>query len=445
MKKIILSVSLIILGNAYAQDAKFNRLAIDANVGFNQPMAPRNTKSYGENTGFDRLKDFSLNLGGRYSLSNKFGAGLYFGYNTSGNRKDDNTSSFITISTQGFVNLSNLLGFESIFNNKFRVLAHAGPGIGILSNSNSKFDKSDKMLLIAAGLTPQYKINDKLTLNLEFQAIATYFQNRTWDFNSRPSSLRRGILAQATVGVSYYAFGPNKDKVHADWYSEESDIESKLTELKNKIAAAEAKLVDTDKDGVADYLDIEPNTPEGSVVNTKGQRIVDMDGDGIVDTEDYCPTVKGTVEFKGCPTAMVNTSNTKSESNDEASEEVSNLPAELKTKFKNITSDVQFGVNSDKVKPAFVKTLTKLAKQLNENKNVKVSISGHADNVGEESVNNSLSESRAVNVKNILVSKGVDASRITTKGYGDKKPKASNDTEKGRNINRRVEIITTVK
>ena len=437
MKKIILSVSLLVLGNAYSQDAKFNKLAIDANIGINNVMTPRNTKGYGELGGLDRLKNLSLNISGRYNFSNKFGAGLYLGYSRIPNVKDDNSSSFITISTQGVINLSNLLGFETIFNNKLRVLAHAGPGIGLLSNS--KIDGSDKMLLIAAALTPQYKINDKLTLNLEFQAIATYLQSRRWDFNSKSPS-RDGVMAQATIGVSYYAFGPNKDKVHADWYSEESDIENKLTELKNKIAAAEAKLVDTDKDGVADYLDVEPNTPEGSVVNTKGQRIVDMDGDGIVDTEDYCPTVKGTLEFKGCPTGITNTIEIKEESS-----EVSNLPAEIATKFKNLTGDVLFTLNSDKVKPAYAKTLAKLAKQLNENKSIKVTINGHADNVGEEGINNTISENRAINVKNILTSNGVDASRISTKGFGDKKPKESNDTEKGRNANRRAEIITTIK
>jgi len=426
------------LGNAYSQDAKFNKLAIDANIGINNVMTPRNTKGYGELGGLDRLKNLSLNISGRYNFSNKFGAGLYLGYSRIPNVKDDNSSSFITISTQGVINLSNLLGFENIFNNKLRVLAHAGPGIGLLSNS--KIDGTDKMLLIAAALTPQYKINDKLTLNLEFQAIATYLQSRRWDFNSKSPS-RDGVMAQATIGVSYYAFGPNKDKVHADWYSEDSDIENKLTELKNKIAAAEAKLVDTDKDGVADYLDVEPNTPEGSVVNTKGQRIVDMDGDGIVDTEDYCPTVKGTLEFKGCPTGFT----AIEEKKEDVSEEVSNLPAEIATKFKNLTGDVLFTLNSDKVKPAYAKTLAKLAKQLNENKSIKVTINGHADNVGEEGINNTISENRAINVKNILTSNGVDASRISTKGFGDKKPKESNDTEKGRNANRRAEIITTIK
>ncbi len=438
MKKIILSVSLLLLGNSYAQDAKFNKLAIDANVGISNAMNPRFTKGFGENDAFGRIKDFTVNVGGRYNLSNLFGAGLYLGYSKIGNTKDDNSSSFITVSTQGIFNLSNLLGFDNVLNNKFRLLFHAGPGLGFLSNP--KFNGTDKMMTLNVGFTPQFKINDKLSFNLDFQAIGTWRQTRTWDFNSKSPS-KVGVLAQATIGVSYYAFGPNKDKVHADWYSDQSDIENKLTELKNKIAAAEAKLVDTDKDGVADYLDVEPNTPEGSIVNTKGQRIVDMDGDGILDTEDYCPTVKGTLEFKGCPTGF----SASVEVKEVTSEEVSNLPAELYTKFKNLTGDVLFTLNSDKVKPAYQKTLVKLAKQLNENKNIKVTINGHADNVGEEGINNTISESRAVNVKNILVSNGVDASRISTKGFGDKKPKESNDTEKGRNANRRAEFITTIK
>ncbi len=438
MKKIILSVSLLVLGNVYSQDAKFNKLAIDANVGLSNAMNPMFSKGFGENDAFGRMKDFTINLGGRYNLSNMFGAGLYLGYSKIGNTKDDNSSSFITVSTQGVFNLSNVLGFDKVMNNKFRLLFHAGPGLGFLTNS--KINGTDKMITLTAGFTPQYKINDKLAINLDFQAVGTWFQSRRWDFNSKSKS-RDGLLAQASIGVTYYGFGPNKDKVHADWYSEDSDIENKLTELKNKIAAAEAKLVDTDKDGVADYLDLEPNTPEGSVVNTKGQRIVDMDGDGIVDTEDYCPTVKGTLEFKGCPTGFT----AIEEKKEESSEEVSNLPAEIATKFKNLTGDVLFELNSDKVKPAYAKTLVKLAKQLNDNKSIKVTINGHADNVGEEGINNTISENRAINVKNILTSNGVDASRISTKGFGDKKPKESNDTEKGRNANRRAEIITTIK
>ena len=162
MKKIILSVSLLLLGNAYSQEANFNKLAIDANVGLSNAMNPRFTKGFGENDAFGRFKDFTINVGGRYNLSNMFGAGLYLGYSKIGNTKDDNSSSFITVSTQGIFNLSNVLGFDKVLNNKFRLLFHAGPGLGFLTNS--KLDGTDKMLTLTAGFTPQYKINDKLRL-----------------------------------------------------------------------------------------------------------------------------------------------------------------------------------------------------------------------------------------------------------------------------------------
>lgn len=437
MKKIILSVSIFVLSNMYAQEAKFNRLAVDANIGINNVMKPRFSLGFTEKDGFGRLSDLSFNIGGRYSLSNTFSTGLYLGLNKIGNSKNSNTSTFITVIPKGIINLSNLLGFDNMFNNKFRLLAHAGAGLGFLTNSS--IDGSDKMIMLSAGLTPQYKINDKLSLNLDFQAYATYFQSRTWDFNSIPSSIS-GVMAQATVGVSYYAFGANKDKVHADWYSNANELQTKLDELNNKITVAEARLVDTDKDGVVDFLDVEPNTPEGSFVNTKGQRIVDMDGDGIVDNEDYCPTVKGSAEFKGCPTAFA--SEAKPNNDGIEGEEVQ---GELKFKVAKVTKDITFDTKSTAVKNNFKLELDALAKALNENTKLVVALHGHCDNVGEDALNNSLSTERAQSVRDYLVSKGVNASRITTKGHGTSQPKVSNDTEKGRATNRRVEFVVKSK
>ena len=437
MKKIILSASIFVLSNMYAQEAKFNRLAVDANIGINNVMKPRFSFGFTENSGFDRLSDLSLNIGGRYSLSNTFSTGLYLGFNKIGNAKNSNSSTFITVMPKGIVNLSNLLGFDNLFNNKFRLLAHTGAGLGFLTNS--AIDGSDKMLMIAAGLTPQYKINDKLSLNLDFQAYSTYFQSRTWDFNSKSPSIS-GVMAQATVGISYYAFGANKDKVHADWYSNANELQSKLDELSNKLNVAESRLLDTDKDGVVDFLDLEPNTPEGSYVNTKGQRIIDMDGDGIVDTEDFCPTVKGTAEFKGCPTGFV--AENKPSSDGIEGEDVQ---GELKFKVAKVTKDVTFDTKSTSIKSNFKAELDALAKALNENAKLVVALHGHCDNVGEDALNNSLSTERAQSVKDYLVSKGVNASRITTKGHGTSQPKVSNDTEKGRATNRRVEFVVKSK
>ena len=67
-------------------------------------------------------------------------------------------------------------------------------------------------------------------------------------------------------------------------------------------------------------------------------------------------------------------------------------------------------------------------------------IKGHTDNQGSQEYNQTLSEERAKSVKTYLVSKGIDALRITSSGYGYSKPIASNDTAEGRSKNRRVEF-----
>jgi outer membrane protein OmpA-like peptidoglycan-associated protein len=72
---------------------------------------------------------------------------------------------------------------------------------------------------------------------------------------------------------------------------------------------------------------------------------------------------------------------------------------------------------------------------------MKVSINGHTDNVSGAEFNQTLSENRAKAVYDYLVSKGVDSSRLTYKGYGLTKPLASNDTEEGRAKNRRTEFV----
>lgn len=69
-----------------------------------------------------------------------------------------------------------------------------------------------------------------------------------------------------------------------------------------------------------------------------------------------------------------------------------------------------------------------------------IMVEGHADSTGATPYNQSLSESRAITVKNALISRGVDASRITHQGFGELKPVATNNTSAGRQLNRRVEI-----
>ncbi|TAH26724.1 MAG: PKD domain-containing protein [Cytophagales bacterium] len=84
--------------------------------------------------------------------------------------------------------------------------------------------------------------------------------------------------------------------------------------------------------------------------------------------------------------------------------------------------------------------LLRLSKIIKRNSNLKIEISGHTDNVGEEKYNLELSQKRAVSVKEFLVKDGCSPYQIIVNGYGSNKPLVSNNNERGRYINRRVEI-----
>ncbi len=103
-------------------------------------------------------------------------------------------------------------------------------------------------------------------------------------------------------------------------------------------------------------------------------------------------------------------------------------------------SGLLFELNSFGLQPATKTNLTNLAQTLNKYDDTDILIEGHTDNTGEDAYNQALSERRANAVEGYLEQQGVKATRITTKGYGEKQPLGSNDTEAGRQSNRRVEV-----
>jgi len=174
------------------------------------------------------------------------------------------------------------------------------------------------------------------------------------------------------------------------------------------------KEMDADGDGVVDSLDRCPNTPRGAKVDAKGCPL-DSDGDGVYDYLDKCPdTPRGlAVDNKGCP-----------------------LPIKEKV---SIELQVQFDFDRAVIKPEFHDHLRGVANFLKTYPNTMVKLDGHADWTGPEAYNLGLSERRAESVKAYLVDKfGIAASRLTTRGYGESRPIASNETKEGRMQNRRV-------
>ncbi|MFT3885835.1 MAG: OmpA family protein [Flavobacteriales bacterium] len=102
--------------------------------------------------------------------------------------------------------------------------------------------------------------------------------------------------------------------------------------------------------------------------------------------------------------------------------------------------NIFFGTASYALLPASNIELDKLVQLMRTTPSLRVEVGGHTDNVGTDAANQKLSEQRANAVRDHVVAKGIDASRITAKGYGETKPMATNDTEEGRALNRRTEI-----
>ena len=173
---------------------------------------------------------------------------------------------------------------------------------------------------------------------------------------------------------------------------------------------------DADGDGVADSKDNCPN--EAGPAANNGCPWPDTDGDGVADKDDLCPDKVGTVANNGCP---------------EVTEAVQKaLNAYAKT--------ILFDTGKSSIKPQSEKVLADIVAILKEYPNAKFTVEGHTDSVGSEKTNQSLSEARALSVKEYLVANGVDEFRLSSKGYGESKPIDSNKTAAGRANNRRVEI-----
>jgi outer membrane protein OmpA-like peptidoglycan-associated protein len=106
-------------------------------------------------------------------------------------------------------------------------------------------------------------------------------------------------------------------------------------------------------------------------------------------------------------------------------------------------SQVTFATDSAQIQPQFYGALNNVAATLQQYPSSYVDIVGHTDNTGEDAYNRQLSERRARAVADYLISRGVNPARVAAYGQGESQPVASNETEAGRQANRRVELLIT--
>jgi outer membrane protein OmpA-like peptidoglycan-associated protein len=183
---------------------------------------------------------------------------------------------------------------------------------------------------------------------------------------------------------------------------------------------------DRDKDGIPDDKDKCPDVPEDrdGIDDEDGCPEDDVDKDGIPDAEDACPREPGKKspdpKQNGCPQFIRRI---------EGSNEIA------------ILKKIEFDTGKASIKAGSLPILDEVADLLKANPSIKkVSVEGHTDSRGKKEMNMVLSRDRAEACVKYLVTKGVEASRLASQGFGPDKPIDTNDTNDGRQKNRRTEF-----
>ena len=172
---------------------------------------------------------------------------------------------------------------------------------------------------------------------------------------------------------------------------------------------------DSDGDGIPDPQDKCPN--EKGFARYQGCPVPDTDGDGVNDEEDLCPKIPGPASNRGCPLGQA--------------------ALQLTADFRNIL----FNYNKATIRPESAYIIARAARMINEQiPSANFYIDGYTDNVGTDAQNKGMSRARAKAVADALIKEGVKSSRLIPRGFGKENPKCDNNTESGRQCNRRVEV-----
>lgn len=212
--------------------------------------------------------------------------------------------------------------------------------------------------------------------------------------------------------------------------------------------------VDTDGDGIMDNVDQCPDAAEDldGFGDADGCPDPDNDSDGVFDGADRCPLEAGPAENAGCPDPDTD--------GDGVVDRMDNCPAEPgEAKYNGckskqlvsitdgslvIIESVYFKTNKAVIEKSSFKLLDNVAAVIVSHSGMRVQVEGHTDSQGNDASNKDLSQRRAEAVVTYLAKKGVEASRLVAKGFGEESPIASNDTKAGRQQNRRV-VFTILK
>ena len=357
---------------------------------------------------FSQAKLNSFDIGVRYMVTPKFGFKGNFAYNTY-TENDNSTLPFKTtqfsLAFQGVINAARVFDFKG--ESRFGLLLHGGIyAASITSKTKNIYDETLAVIPngyynaveyhggFVGGITPQYRISDKLALFLDISMYYNYRQHMNWDGTENLSKDLTGKYTNLSFGLSYSL---GNDNIHGDWRiikkENEQKIEALQDELKRKIEDIEVMLQDTDRDGVVDYLDVENNTIGGVAVDTKG-RAIDVNKNGVPDE--------------------LEPRNNKNDRNENEMDQESSFDYLIKQGLVNIF----FNINQENPNSASANNLYYIIQFLKAYPNAKIKIKGYADTSGDEKSNATLAKRRADNIANFIIKSGINANRIEVLGVG---------------------------
>ena len=393
------------------------------------------------------------------NVSKYVGDGFSFGATASVNRIDKWVSRVPqTLSTDEVINPGNLsyYGIDATIKYSFMEMlkskwlepsAHVGGGYTFFGDASAGTINGGLGLTfwITEGVGVQFQstykhsLDDTRTANVDVPSHMQHFAGFTFKFGGKDTDgdgiYDKDDACPEVAGLPEFKGCPDTDK---------DGIQDSADSCPDVAGLAEFNgCPDTDGDGIIDS--------EDACVDVKGTKMMkgcpDADGDGVADKDDNCPSVKGDKANGGCP--WPDTDGDKVLDKDDKCPTVAGTVAnngcpevsdDTMKKLNDYGKTILFNTGKSSFQKQAMPVLQAITAILKEYPTAKFSLEGHTDSTGSDVLNQKLSEERAAAVKNFLVENGIDASRLSSKGFGESTPVDSNKTAKGRANNRRVEV-----
>jgi OOP family OmpA-OmpF porin len=404
--------------------SKINKWSFEINFGTNRAVRPFGT-GYNSNEK-DFLGSPSLNhfdFGFRYMLNSKFGVKTDFGFDAVTNKTGNGSLPFKSMQSrfgiQGVFDLGKIFEFDS-FTKTIGLLAHGGIQFSQFKAKNG-LDYQEAAVQTNGGymlgITPQIKLTDRSVLTLDFTVISNVRQRLNWDGTvSVQENNLAGLLYTSALGVTFYL---GKNTNHSDWVTEVKYAQVD-PEILKRLSLLESLVVDTDKDGVADNNDLQNNTPNGVVVDSKGQ-FIDTDNNGTPD--EFEKEKIQQIKDQNLATAIEQTENNA-----------------VKSLLNNGLVNVFYDVNNDEPNNASTNSIFGVISLMKKNPSINIKLVGYSDRTGIESKNQELSEQRVKKLFDFIVMSGIDSKRIKISGQGVDNS-ISSDSKTALQLARRVSIL----